>query len=83
MVNNAKGRFDVELTPEADNAGESVVGRMAIDKQFHGDLEGTSKGLMVMAGTAVKAPPAMLQSRKLLEHCKARRAPFICSTTES
>jgi len=27
---------------------------MAIDKQFHGDLEATSKGQMLTAGTAVK-----------------------------
>src|SRR4029453_15699175 len=28
--------------------------RMSIDKQFHGDLEATSRGEMLSAGTAVK-----------------------------
>ncbi|MEO8103929.1 MAG: DUF3224 domain-containing protein [Betaproteobacteria bacterium] len=32
----------------------AVVGRMSIDKQFHGDLEATSKGKMLTAGTAAK-----------------------------
>ena len=30
-----------------------MLGRMSIDKQFHGDLEGTSRGQMLTAGTAV------------------------------
>jgi hypothetical protein len=29
------------------------LGRLSIDKVFHGDLEGTSKGQMLAAGTAV------------------------------
>jgi hypothetical protein len=62
---NAKGTFDVKLTPEQDASGESVVGRMTIDKQFHGDLEGTSKGLMVMAGTAVQGSAGYVAIEKV------------------
>lgn len=76
MVNNAKGRFDVELTPEADNAGESVVGRMAIDKQFHGDLEGTSKGLMVMAGTAVQGSAGYVAIEKVTGTLQGKKGTF-------
>ena len=47
MTNHASGTFEVKLTPQG-------AGRMSIDKQFHGDLEGTSKGEMLMAGTSVK-----------------------------
>src|SRR5438132_10034781 len=51
MSNHAKGTFDVKLTPQEDkeNAG---LGRLIIDKQFHGDLEGASKGQMLSAGNA-------------------------------
>ena len=52
----AAGTFDVKLTPQANDtpAEGSPLGRMTIDKQFHGDLEGTSKGEMLTAGTAIK-----------------------------
>jgi hypothetical protein len=30
---------------------EAMLGRMSIDKQFHGDLDGTSKGQMLTSGT--------------------------------
>ena len=30
---------------------EAMLGRMSIDKQFHGDLEGTSMGRMLTSGT--------------------------------
>ena len=42
---HAKGPFDVKLAPlESYNA---ALGRMSIDKQFHGDLQATSKGEML------------------------------------
>jgi len=53
---HARGTFDVKLTPQAaaDSAESAILGRLSIDKVFHGDLEGTSKGLMLSAGTSVK-----------------------------
>lgn len=56
MSNHATGTFDVKLMPQpADDKSESApVGRMSIDKQFHGDLEGTSKGQMLAITTDVK-----------------------------
>lgn len=42
---HATGTFDVKLVPQADT--DSAVGRMTIDKVFHGDIEGTSKGMML------------------------------------
>jgi pimeloyl-ACP methyl ester carboxylesterase len=56
MTTRASGTFEVKVTPQAsDDKGEgAILGRMSIDKQFHGDLEGTSKGEMLTAGTAVK-----------------------------
>jgi len=42
----ATGIFDVSLKtlPMDNDPGTQLLGRMSIDKQFHGDLEGTSKG---------------------------------------
>jgi hypothetical protein len=42
---HAKGPFDVKLAPLESYNNE--LGRMSLDKQFHGDLEATSKGEML------------------------------------
>lgn len=57
MTKRATGTFDVKLKPlalEDSKAAEVSLARLSIDKQFHGDLEGTSKGEMLSAGTPVK-----------------------------
>lgn len=54
MPSHASGPFDVKLAPQEDKVGDPTVGRLSIDKQFHGDLEATSKGQMLTAGTDVK-----------------------------
>lgn len=56
MTHRATGTFDVKLGPlDAYNQDEgAVAGRMSLDKQFRGDLDATSKGEMLTAGTAAK-----------------------------
>jgi hypothetical protein len=56
MAADATGTFEVKLTPQPpeDKAEGSTLGRMSGDKQFHGDLEGTSKVQMLTAMTDVK-----------------------------
>jgi hypothetical protein len=56
VKNVAAGAFEPKLaplTPYAQTA-DPKLGRLSIDKQFHGDLEAVSKGEMLSAGTAVK-----------------------------
>lgn len=53
MPAHATGPFDVKLTPQDDKL-DPTLGRMIIEKQFHGDLEATSKGQMFAASTDVK-----------------------------
>jgi hypothetical protein len=52
MTRHAEGTFDVKTTPLPgdDTTAGTMIGRYALIKQFHGDLEGTSKGLMLAAG---------------------------------
>src|SRR4030095_2404054 len=53
MTSQAKGEFDVKITPQpADDLSAGGMGRMSIDKSLHGDLEGTSKGEMLTAMSA-------------------------------
>ena len=51
-----RGPFDVKIGPlDAYNKDEgSNLARMSIDKQFHGDLEETSKGEMLANGNGAK-----------------------------
>jgi hypothetical protein len=53
---HATGTFDVKIDPQPadEKAGGAAIGRMLIDKQFHGDLEATSKGTMLSAGSPAK-----------------------------
>ena len=51
MSKRASGTFDVKMSPKEMGAG-AVVGGMTIDKDFHGDLAGTSKGEMLMASSS-------------------------------
>ena len=48
----AKGTFEVEVAqlPPDGGAQDAALGRMSLDKQFHGDLEATGKGQMLTAG---------------------------------
>jgi hypothetical protein len=56
MMSHASGSFDVKLSSlEPYNTEEGgKLARLSIDKQFHGDLEATSKGEMLSAGTDIK-----------------------------
>ena len=54
----AKGEFDVTVSPISAYAPDAPagppLGRMSIDKHFRGDLEATSVGEMLTAGSAIK-----------------------------
>jgi hypothetical protein len=62
MTNRASGAFEVKMTPQTTDGD---VGRMSIDKQFHGDLEGTSKGEMLSAMTSVKGSAGYVAIEKV------------------
>ncbi|HYV13412.1 MAG TPA: DUF3224 domain-containing protein [Pyrinomonadaceae bacterium] len=74
MTNQASGTFEVEMSPqEADMS----VGRMAIDKQFQGDLVGTSKGQMLMASSeSVKNSAGYVAIEKVTGTLNGRRGSF-------
>ncbi len=56
MTLHARGAFDAKTTPLlADDATRDAnITRYALDKQYHGDLEATSKGEMLGAGDPAK-----------------------------
>jgi hypothetical protein len=50
---HAIGTFEVKIDPQPpeEKSGGTAIGRMLLDKHFHGDLEGSSKGTMLASGT--------------------------------
>ena len=57
MTKHASGTFEVKMSPQApeETVGDPTVGRMALDKELHGDLEASSKGQMLAYGTGAAA----------------------------
>jgi hypothetical protein len=53
---HATGTFVVNIDPQPvdEKAGGTAIGRLLLYKQFHGDLEATSRGTMLAAGTGSK-----------------------------
>ena len=54
---------------------------MSIDKQFHGDLEGTSKGQMLTAVTDVKGSGVYVAMEKVSGTLHGRNGTFILHHT--
>ena len=79
----ASGPFEVSLKPlPMDNdPGSDLLGRMSIDKQFRGDLEGKSKGQMLTGGTAIKTSAGYVAIERVTGSLKGRKGSFILQHT--
>ena len=80
MTKHAKGSFEVKMIPQKpDNkeAESANFGRMSIDKQFHGDLEGTSKGEMLGAMTEVKGSAGYVAMERVTGKLGGRSGTFV------
>ena len=74
----AAGTFDVNITPLANDSPTegSTLGRMSIDKQFHGDIDATSKGEMLTAGTAIKNSAGYVAIERVVGTVHGKRGTF-------
>lgn len=79
MIHRAAGTFDVKLAPLAwdEKPTDGLLGRMKIDKQFHGDLEGTSKGEMLTAATATKGSAGYVAIEKVTGKLNGKSGSFV------
>jgi len=78
MARQASGTFEVKLAPQAEDKGEgSSLGRMSIDKQFHGDLESSSKGEMLTAMTEVKGSAGYVAIERVSGTLHGRKGSFV------
>ncbi len=77
VMNRASGTFEVKLSPQAaDDKADASLGRMSIDKRFHGDLEGTSTGEMLSASTSVKGSAGYVAIERVRGALHGRRGSF-------
>ena len=78
MSQHATGPFDVKLAPldPAFKFDDNPLGRMSIDKQFHGDLEATSKGEMLTAGTPAKGSGGYVAMERVSGSLHGRTGTF-------
>jgi len=78
MPSHASGPFDVKLSPQPaeEKVGDPSVGRMALDKQFHGDLEATSKGQMLSTMGDVKGSAGYVAMERVTGTLHGRKGTF-------
>ena len=79
MTYKASGTFEVKLTPQPSDGyfDGTILGRLTIDKQFRGDLEGSSKGQMMSAGTAVQGSAGYVAIERVSGTLLGRSGSFV------
>ena len=74
----ARGTFDVKVIPQApDDSAGGPFGRLFLDKQFHGDLEGVGRGQMLGAMSAVEGSGGYVALEQVTGTLKGRSGSFI------
>lgn len=78
VIAHATGTFDVKVVPQGagDTADGIALGRMSIDKQFHGDLDATSKGEMLTSGLESNGSAAYVAIERVTGTLHGRRGSF-------
>ena len=79
MTEHATGTFAVNLSPQplADEAASPLLSRLAINKTFYGDLEGTSSGEMLSAGTHKQGSAGYVAVERVTGTLRGRRGTFV------
>jgi hypothetical protein len=77
---HAQGTFDVNIIPqppEGKAEGSTTLGRMLIEKKFHGDLEAVSKGQMLTGMAEVKGSGVYVAIEQVKGTLNGRSGSFI------
>jgi Protein of unknown function (DUF3224) len=75
---HAAGDFEVTVTPLApdDSIQGTSIGRFALNKRFHGDLEAASKGVMIGAGNLAAGTAGYVAIEEVTGSLQGRRGSF-------
>lgn len=79
MTTRARGTFEVKLNPlpVENNGDDKNLGRMSVDKQLKGDLEGTGTAQMLSALTDVKGSAGYVAIEKISGTLNGRSGTFV------
>jgi Protein of unknown function (DUF3224) len=79
----ARGTFEVKLTPQPSDRQpeDTTLGRIWLDKQFHGDLEATSRGQMLTAMTDVKGSAGYVAIERVSGTLRGSAGTFVLQHT--
>ncbi len=79
MSRHATGTFEVKLAPQslAHPQADSALGRMSLDKVFSGDLQGTSEGEMLTAGSPAKGSAGYVAIERVSGTLDGRTGTFV------
>jgi hypothetical protein len=79
MSQTVKGTFNVTLAPQslAFTHEQPGLGRMSIDKQFHGELDATSKGEMLSAMSTVKGSAGYVAMERVNGTLCGKKGTFV------
>ncbi len=74
-----KGSFDVSMAPQGPDEGHETtgIGRLLIDKTFHGDLEAKSLGQMLAFRSSVEGSAGYVAMEKVTGSLGGRRGSFV------
>jgi len=76
---HATGTFEVKTIPQPpeDAAGGAAIGRLLLDKQFHGALEAKSVGTMLGARTPVQGSAGYVAQEVVTGTLNGRAGSFV------
>jgi Protein of unknown function (DUF3224) len=79
MTTRVTGPFEVKMTPQSNDtpAEGAALGRMSLDKQYHGDLEASSTGEMLSAMTAVKGSAGYVAIERVTGTLQGKYGTFV------
>ena len=77
MTQDATGTFEVKLNPQDDKTGDARMGRMTIEKQWQGEIQGTSTGQMLTGGDLKTGSAGYVAMEKFTGSVKGRKGTLI------
>jgi hypothetical protein len=77
---HATGPFEVKMLPQDDKVVDGVT-RMLLDKQYHGDLEGTAQGQMLTGGMSADKSGVYVAIEKFTGTLHGRTGGFVLCHT--
>lgn len=80
MTQEARGVFEVKLTPRTPDSGEAEranIGRMSLDKSYRGDLEAASSGEMLGVRTGIDGSAGYVAMERVDGTLHGREGTFV------